>query len=97
MPHMLPMKPNTIGLLAKGTTSSVNKGILQTDEGRERIREYADITRAPENIPPTPMPAIALPTIKAVLDGAVAHIREPSSKMLIAIRNVPLIYTGIDN
>ena len=31
---------------------------------------------APEKRPPVPSPAIALPTIKAVLEGAVAQIKE---------------------
>jgi hypothetical protein len=62
---------------------------------RRHVREYADITRAPENIPPTPIPAIALPTIKAALEGALPHIKEPSSKTLIAVRKVPLIYLKI--
>jgi len=31
---------------------------------------------APENRPPTPIPASALPMINATLDGAVAHTRD---------------------
>jgi len=57
----------------------------------ESAREYANITRAPENIPPTPRPAIALPTINAVLEGAAPHIREPNSKIEMANRKVALI------
>lgn len=34
---------------------------------------------APEKRPPTPIPATALPTIRAVLLGAVAHTRELAS------------------
>lgn len=34
---------------------------------------------APEKRPPTPIPATALPTIRAVLVGAVAHTRELGS------------------
>jgi hypothetical protein len=52
------------------------------------------IMRAPENKPPTPMPAMALPTMRTVLLGATAHIKEPSSKMKIAVKNVPLILNG---
>lgn len=44
------------------------------------------MTRAPENIPPTPIPATARPTMSAVLDGATAHIRDPNSNMPIAIK-----------
>ena len=52
------------------------------------------MTRAPENIPPTPMPAIALPTINAVLVGAAPHMMDPSSKIAIATRNVPFTYVA---
>ena len=34
------------------------------------------MTIAPENMPPVPSPAIARPTIKALLLGAVAQTRE---------------------
>lgn len=40
------------------------------------------MTIAPENKPPTPMPAIALPTINALLLGAVAHTRELNGEMM---------------
>jgi hypothetical protein len=46
--------------------------------------------RAPEKMPPTPIPAMALPTIRTVLLGARAQIREPTSKIDIAVKNVPL-------
>jgi hypothetical protein len=52
------------------------------------------MTKAPENMPPTPMPAIALPTINAVLEGAAPHMMDPSSKTAIATRNVPFTYIG---
>jgi hypothetical protein len=39
-------------------------------------QQYARMTIAPENRPPVPMPAIALPTINATLLGAVAQTRE---------------------
>jgi hypothetical protein len=39
-------------------------------------QQYAMMTIAPENKPPVPIPAIALPTINATLLGAVAHTRE---------------------
>jgi hypothetical protein len=48
------------------------------------------ITKAPEKIPPTPMPATALPTISATLDGATAHISDPSSKTEIAVKKTVL-------
>lgn len=44
------------------------------------------ITRAPENIPATPIPATALPTIRTVLLGATAQMSDPISKMRTAIR-----------
>ena len=47
------------------------------------------MTSEPENIPPTPIPAIALPTINTLLEGAAPHITEPSSKIPIAARKVP--------
>ena len=37
------------------------------------------MTIAPEKSPPVPIPAIALPTIKALLVGAVAQTRELST------------------
>ena len=43
------------------------------------------------------MPAIALPTINAVLEGAAPHIREPNSKTEMASRKVPLIYTTVED
>ena len=55
----------------------------------------AIITRAPENKPPIPIPAMALPTMRTVLLGARAQIKEPISKMKIAAKNVPLILTGM--
>jgi hypothetical protein len=41
-------------------------------------QQYARMTIAPENKPPVPMPAIALPTINASLLGAVAQTRDLS-------------------
>lgn len=49
------------------------------------------ITTAPEKIPPVPNPAMALPTIKATLVGATPQIKEPSSKIQMAVMNVALI------
>jgi hypothetical protein len=40
------------------------------------LQQYAKITIHPEKIPPTPTPATALPTIKALLVGAVAQTRD---------------------
>lgn len=42
----------------------------------ENLRQYARMTIAPEKIPPEPSPAIARPTIRALLVGAVAQTRE---------------------
>lgn len=44
------------------------------------------IIKLPAKIPAEPMPAMARPTIKAVEFGAVAHIREPTSKTNIEHR-----------
>jgi hypothetical protein len=55
-----------------GTVSLVNKKCLDKYR-RDSVREYANITRAPENIPPTPRPAMALPTINAVLGGRTTY------------------------
>jgi hypothetical protein len=63
IPHMPPNISKTRGRLAGGTVSLVNEGRVS----------MTDITRAPENIPPTPMPAI-----NAVLEDAAPHIREPN-------------------
>jgi hypothetical protein len=46
----------------------------------------AIMTIAPEKIPATPMPAMARPTIRTVLDGATAQMREPSSNTKTAKR-----------
>ena len=48
------------------------------------------IMRAPEYMPPTPIPAMALPMMRTMLLGARAQIKEPISKMPIAAKNVPL-------
>jgi len=45
----------------------------------------------PLKIPPTPIPAMARPTMRAVLEGATAQIRDPTSKMIIAPRKISLI------
>ena len=39
-------------------------------------QQYARMTIAPENMPPVPSPAIALPTMRATLLGATPHTRE---------------------
>jgi len=48
------------------------------------------IMRVPEYMPPTPIPAMALPTMRTMLLGARAQIKEPISKTPIAAKNVPL-------
>jgi hypothetical protein len=48
------------------------------------------ITRAPEKIPATPIPAIARPTIKTVLEGATAQIKLPISKIRTATKKAHL-------
>lgn len=55
------------------------------------------ITKAPEKIPATPIPAMARPTIKTVLDGATAQIREPISKIRTAIKKPHLTCHEIFN
>jgi hypothetical protein len=52
------------------------------------------MTMAPEKIPATPIPAIARPTIKTVLDGATAQMSDPISKMRTAIKKAHLTYPG---
>jgi hypothetical protein len=42
----------------------------------------------PEVIPAQPTPAMARPAISTLLVGATAQIKEPSSKMEIAMSNV---------
>jgi hypothetical protein len=54
------------------------------------------ITKAPEKIPATPIPAMARPTIRTVLDGATAQIRDPISKIRTAIKN-PHLTCAIDD
>jgi hypothetical protein len=49
------------------------------------------ITKAPEKIPPTPIPATALPIISVTLDGATAHISDPNSNTKIAPKKTVLI------
>jgi len=41
-------------------------------------------------MPPTPIPAMALPMMRTMLLGARAQIKEPISKMPITAKNVPL-------
>jgi hypothetical protein len=43
--------------------------------------QWAMMIKAPENSPAAPRPATALPMIKAILEGATAHTRLPSSNM----------------
>ena len=50
----------------------------------------AMMTIAPEKIPATPIPAIARPTIKTVLEGATAQMSDPISKMRMAERKAHL-------
>ena len=47
------------------------------------------IVRAPEVNPADPIPAMALPTIRAFEEGAVAHTSDPSSKRA---RNAKKVY-----
>lgn len=51
-----------------------------------RGTEYATMIKAPEKIPALPIPATALPQIRAIEFGATPQIRLPSSKMKMAIR-----------
>lgn len=48
--------------------------------------EKAMMVYPPEAIPAPPAPAMARPTIRAVLLGATPQIREPSSKTAMEIR-----------
>ena len=53
---------------------------------RERGTDVAIRRYAPENTPLEPRPAMARPMIKVVLFGATPLIRDPTSKMAIAMR-----------
>ena len=46
---------------------------------------YAKMMRAPEKIPAEPTPAMARPTMSAVLVGATPQMRLPSSKMMMVV------------
>lgn len=59
------------------------------------ILEKLRMTRAPEKIPATPHPAIALPPIRVELLGATPHIREPSSNTKIAARKAHLTWQSV--
>ena len=49
------------------------------------------MTRVPEKIPPTPIPATALPAISVLEFGATAQINDPSSKTKTEARKAHLI------
>ena len=49
------------------------------------------IRYAPEKIPAEPKPAMARPTMRAVLLGATPQTREPSSKITMAARKTHLM------
>lgn len=44
------------------------------------------MTKAPEKMPATPIPAIARPTIKTELEGATPQIKDPISNMPTAVK-----------
>lgn len=48
-------------------------------------------SKAPGDIPPDPMPAIALPTIRPFEVGVEAHTKDPTSNKAKAIRYVHLV------
>lgn len=58
-------------------------------EGRA---ENAMMVYAPDAIPAPPSPAMARPTMSAVELGATPQIRDPSSKMKMAIKKV--VFSG---
>lgn len=49
------------------------------------------IISAPEKMPAHPIPAIARPMIKAFELGATPQIKDPSSKIAIAVRKTTLM------
>lgn len=53
------------------------------------------MSRAPENIPAEPDPAIARPTIKAVDEGATAHIKLPSSNTAMVDKKTNLMLQNV--
>ncbi len=74
IPHMVLIIPNAAGLFLSGTvqvSNACSKCALGEDS-----QQYDKMTKEPEKRPPTPAPAMALPTIKALLVGAVAQIKE---------------------
>ena len=73
IPHIPPMRPNAAGRLRSGTVMLATCVILQRWVS---LQQYAKMTMAPEKRPPTPIPATALPRIKAMLFGAVAQTKE---------------------
>jgi hypothetical protein len=53
------------------------KDLLPTQQKSTiHLQQYARITIAPENIPPPPIPAMARPTMKALLLGAMPQTKE---------------------
>ena len=58
-------------VMERGSMLNGGKSMRRSDS-----QQYAKMTIAPENMPPTPSPATARPTIKALLLGAVAQTRE---------------------
>jgi hypothetical protein len=83
IPHIPPISPKAAGLLRSGTArvslysrEFIRIWIDSSIYSQTDLQQYAKITMAPENSPPTPMPAIARPTIRATLDGAVAQTKE---------------------
>jgi hypothetical protein len=71
------MSPKAIGLLRSGTIMKLAIIFGQvSDHCGNHLQQNARMLIAPLNNPPTPSPATALPTIRAVLVGAVAHISD---------------------
>lgn len=58
------------------------------------LRVSEMMTKQPEKIPATPVPATALPPMRTELEVATPHIREPSSKTKMATKKLHLICTS---
>lgn len=80
IPHTTPNSPNTTGLFGRATALLAQ----YCDYGY--LPDSDMMTSPPENIPATPIPATALPTMRTTLDGATAQINEPISNSTTAPR-----------
>jgi hypothetical protein len=87
---LLVKTPPSRGPQTDDTANTMPKDAI--NRGRRRKgTEYAMMVMLPEVTPAPPRPETARPMIRAVLLGARAHTRDPSSKRKIAAMKVYLI------